>query len=118
MRQLFVYITTQTEFIHQYKDAPDEVSYLRYPHRHVAHIKVKLEVFREDREIEFIMFKHEIEQNLKLNFLTNNSCEMIANQILHHVQQQYGSNRDVEIIVSEDGENGCELVYRKDVSLT
>ena len=118
MKQTFIYITTQTEFIHQYKDAPDEVSYLRYPHRHVAHIKVKVEVFNNDREIEFIMFKHEIEKNLKLDFLTNNSCETIANQILSYVQSSYGINRDIEITVSEDAENGCELIYRKDISLT
>ena len=110
MKQTFVYITTQTEFIHQYKNAPDEVSYLRYPHRHVAHIKVKVEVFNDDREIEFIMFKHDIENSLKLDFLTDNSCETIANQLLLYVQSKYGINRDIEIIVSEDAENGCELV--------
>lgn len=118
MKQTFIYITTQTEFIHQYKDAPEEVSYLRYPHRHVAHIKVKVEVFNNDREIEFIMFKHEIEKDLKLDFLTNNSCETIANHILLYVQDKYGMNRDIEITVSEDAENGCELIYRKDISLS
>lgn len=118
MKQTFIYVTTQTEFIHQYKDAPDEVSYLRYPHRHVAHIKIKVEVFNNDREIEFIVFKHEIERNLKLNLITNNSCEMVADQLLSFVQDKYGTNRDVVIIVSEDAENGCELVYRKEASLT
>lgn len=113
MKKTFIYITTQKEFIHQYKDAPDEVYYLRYPHRHLAHIKVKIEVFNNDRELEFIMVKHEIDNYLDLTTLSNNSCETIAQNILEFVQNKYGYNRDIEIIVSEDNENGCELEYTK-----
>lgn len=114
MIKTFIYITTQKEFIHQYKDAPEEVSYLRFPHRHLAHIKVKIEVFHDDREVEFILFKHEIENSLNLESFTDNSCEMIAKMLLQLVQYNYGFHRDIEITVSEDGENGCELIYRKD----
>ena len=114
MIQRFVYVTLQKEFIHQYKDAPDEVSYLRFPHRHMAHIKVKVEVFNNDREIEFIMLKHKLE--LHLNYLTktsNNSCETIATELFTFMQHEYSMSRDMEITVSEDGENGSTLVYRK-----
>ena len=71
-----IFINTQTEFIHQYKDAPKEVSYLRYPHRHLAHIKVEIEVFHNEREVEFIMLKHRVDdflQKRKMNELTNDS---------------------------------------------
>jgi len=111
MTTKFIYVTFQKEFIHQYKDAPDEVSYLRYPHRHIAHIKVRVQVFDNDREIEFIMFKHWLEENVVINKLTNHSCETIAEQIISQVQLLYGKDRDIEVQVSEDAENGCELYY-------
>lgn len=111
MIKKFIYVTFQKEFIHQYKDAPDEVSYLRYPHRHIAHIKVRVQVFDNDREIEFIMFKHWLEENITINKLTNNSCENIAEYIISQVQSLYDNNRDIAVQVSEDAENGCELYY-------
>lgn len=114
MEKTFIYVTTQKEFIHQYVNAPDEVSYLRYPHRHVAHIKVKVQVFHDDREIEFIMFKHQLDYWLDLSTLSNKSCENIAHEILSFVINNYGKKRDISIVVSEDGENGCELIYEAD----
>jgi len=111
--QRYIYVTLQKEFIHQYKDAPDEVSYLRYPHRHIAHIKVTVEVFKNDREIEFILFKHFLEKELVLDKLTNNSCEQIAENIIQLVQENYGSDRDIDVVVSEDNENGAILSFRK-----
>lgn len=114
MIKKFVYVTFQKEFIHQYIDAPKEVEYLRYPHRHIAHITAKIEVFNNDREIEFIMLKHWLEKSLEIDKLTNRSCETIAETILIAIQAKYGKNRDAEITVSEDDENGAILVYTKE----
>ena len=117
MIQTSIFINTQIEFIHQYKGAPEEVSYLRYPHRHLAHIKVEIEVFHNEREVEFIMLKHQVDdflQKRKMNELTNDSCETVARDIWEFICSEYGSNRTVDITVSEDGENGCVLRYRKE----
>ena len=113
MIQKFVYITFQKEFIHQYKDAPEEVAYLRYPHRHIAHIKVQIEVFDNDREIEFIMLKHDLENFVSIDKCSNNSCEQIAENILSYIRSHY-TGRDVEIVVSEDNENGAILQYKEE----
>lgn len=117
MKKTFIYVTTQKEFIHQYKDAPEEVEYLRYPHRHVAHIKIRIQVFDNNRELEFIMLKHRLDRYLSelldTSVLSNRSCETIANSILSFLIEKYGSNRDMYICVSEDGENGCELYYEE-----
>lgn len=113
MNQMFIYVTFQKEMIHSYPDAPEEVDYLKYPHRHMLHIKAEIEVFSHDREIEFIMLKHELEKHLNLDASTN-SCEKIAQELLNYIQMRYTYERDVEIIVSEDGENGCRLVYRRE----
>lgn len=116
----YIYITTQVEFIHRYPDAPDEVFYLRSLHRHVAHIKIKIQVFDNDREIEFIMLKHSIDEfiniNAKIKDATSSiSCEQFSELLLDYVINNYGSHREIEIIVSEDDENGSELKYMPDI---
>jgi len=115
MTQTFVYVTLEHEFVHRYVDAPDEVAYLRNYHRHIAHIKVQVEVFCEDREIEFIMLKHELQEYLSMfEKQMDSSCETLASILLNYMKRCYGENRDMMIIVNEDNENGCEVIYRKE----
>ena len=38
-----------------------DVSFLGYPHRHIFHFKVMIEVYHDDRDIEFIQFKRWME---------------------------------------------------------
>lgn len=115
MLNRFIYITTQKEFIHQYKDAPEEVYYLRYPHRHMLYVKVQIEVFNNDRELEFIMIKHNIDSYLDtiLNETTNRSCETIGNLLIEFIRSTYcdKTERHIKVDVSEDNENGAILEY-------
>jgi len=115
MKQTFIYVTDTTEFFHYYPNPPVEVSYLRTLHRHLLHIKVKVEVFSTDREIEFIMLKHKLREYMdKMEYKADCSCELFAEMLLCFIQYEYGTERDVVITVSEDNENGCELIYRKE----
>jgi hypothetical protein len=41
------------------------------------------------------------------------SCEMIADDMFLEIRKKYGSNREVHIEVSEDGENGCVVTFPK-----
>ena len=117
-----IWITFRKEGIHQYpaaltdpnlatKDQYD-VSFLGYPHRHIFHFKVQIEVFHDDREIEFIQFKRWCESLYLNNTLQLNykSCEMIADDLYEHINNKY-PNRFVVIDVAEDGENGCQIIY-------
>lgn len=115
--QKFIFVTYQREGIHCYPDAPDGVEFLRNPHRHMFHFRVEIEVFTDDRDIEFILFKRELEAlyastdgTLELD---NRSCEMLANDIAEYVQDAY-PGRDLSITVSEDGENGAVCNYPAD----
>jgi len=117
LRQMFIWVTLQREFIHQYENAPCQVDFLRYPHRHLLHIKVKIEVYHNDRELEFILFKRGIDNHLNLKLPAigmNASCEDVADILFSYLQEKYGVDRDIEIEVSEDAENGCELFYTKE----
>ncbi len=112
-----VYCTLAIEGTHNWPDCPfDEVSYLRVSHRHMFHIKAYKEVTHSDRDVEFIMLKHQIETYMHQNYYVESasmlgvggpyhvfgamSCEMIAEELIN----QFGLSR---CEVNEDNENGA-----------
>ena len=117
-----IWVTFSKEGIHKYPAAltdpklatGDEydVSFLGYPHRHIFHFKVWIEVFHDDRDIEFIQFKRWLEKlygNAELQ-LDYKSCEMIADDLAKVINETY-PERWVRISVAEDNENGCEMEW-------
>jgi hypothetical protein len=116
-----IWVTFQKEGVHRYPAAASDpklaaVSFLASEHRHIFHFRVELEVFHDDRDVEFILLKRELEGlytagTLQLN---NMSCEMIARELLDYIKTYY-PGRDSTIQVSEDNENGCTLVYAKEM---
>lgn len=118
-----IWVTFQQEGIHKYPAALndprlatgdwDDVSFLGYPHRHTFHFRVWIEVYHNDRDIEFIQFKrwlerlYSVESVLDLDY---KSCEMIADDLAKQIQQRH-PGRWLKISVAEDGENGCEIEY-------
>tara|TARA_B110000503_G_scaffold128763_1_gene200233 strand:+ start:1676 stop:2221 length:546 start_codon:yes stop_codon:yes gene_type:complete len=117
-----IWVTFSKEGIHKYPAAltdpklatGDEydVSFLGYPHRHTFHFKVWIEVFHDDRDIEFIQFKRWLEKlygNAELQ-LDYKSCEMIADDLYETINDEY-PGRYIKISVAEDNENGCEMEY-------
>ena len=123
-RKTWIYVKFQREGIHKYPAAltdpklatGDEydVSFLGYPHRHMFHFKIQLEVFHDDRDVEFIQFKRELEKlyNTGVMQLDYKSCEMISDDLYTAIAKRY-PGRKIEIDVSEDGENGSHAVYER-----
>ena len=119
-KQKFIWVTFQKEGIHKYPDAPEGVEFLRHPHRHIFHFRVDIEVFHDDRDIEFILFKRELEAlydggrvNASTLQLDYKSCEMLADDLAEYIQDNY-PGRDLKISVSEDNENGAISFYPAD----
>ena len=114
-----IWVTFNREGIHKYPAALEDpgladVSFLGYPHRHIFHFRVSIDVFHNDRDIEFIQFKRWLEGlynggNAVLE-LDYKSCEMIADDLYIQIADRY-PGRDVTISVSEDNENGCSITY-------
>ena len=119
-----IWVTFRKEGIHKYPAAATDpalatgdeydVSFLGTPHRHIFHFTVSIEVFHNDRDIEFIQFKRWLEKlyaggTLELNY---KSCEMISDDLYEAIASRY-PNRDIEITVAEDGENGATISYNK-----
>lgn len=117
-----IWVTFRKEGVHLYpaaKDDPklatgewDDVSFLGYAHRHMFHFKVGIEVFHDDRDIEFIQFKRWLESLYAGDILSldHRSCEMISDELAEKINDAY-PNRKIEIEVSEDGENGSTSRY-------
>ena len=117
-----IYVTFRKEGMHKYPAALtdpklatgdwDDVSFLGHPHRHIFHFKVTIEVFFEDRDIEFIQFKRWLERlydqdTLQLDY---QSCEMMADALAEKINEKY-PGRKITIEIAEDGENGSLSSY-------
>ena len=122
-----IWVTFKKEGIHKFPAALtepslnkpgewDDVSFLGFPHRHIFHFRVRIEVFHDDRDIEFIQFKRWMERLYAQDViqLDHKSCEMIADDLYEEISAKH-PGRFVEIEVSEDGENGCQIFYPKPI---
>jgi hypothetical protein len=120
-----IWVTFKKEGIHKYPAALEDlslktgdmydVSFLGYPHRHIFHFTVAIQVWHNDRDVEFIQFKRWLEQlysgDQNILSLDFKSCEMISDDLYEQIATRY-PGRDIEITVSEDGENGATISYK------
>lgn len=109
-----VIITLAIEGLHNWPEARNvfpEVGFLSDMHRHVFHFTLKKRVRHDNRDVEFIMFKRDVEQYLRVNYWRDDyrclmfgpmSCEMIAKELLEYFECEY-------VAVWEDNENGAEV---------
>ena len=107
MIRITVFCTTQFEGFHCWPNAPRHVDYLRSVHRHIFHVRAEKRVTEEDREIEFITLKKNLDSQiaiLKVELeclpLPTWSCETWARMLVERLQLS-------KCEVSEDGENGA-----------
>lgn len=109
-----IIVTIQVEGLHSWPECPiEEVSFLKYPHRHIFFIKAKKNVSHSDRDIEIIQLKRKIQYYLLQKYgigfkarlgcdFGRMSCEMIAEELIEKFNLNYVS-------VLEDNENGAEI---------
>ena len=123
-----IWVTFRKEGIHKYPAAATDpnlctageydVSFLASPHRHIFYFRVWIDVFHNDRDIEFIQFKRWLKNLYSNNGIVSNpvleldwkSCEMMADDLYVQIAARY-PDRAVWIEVAEDGENGCLIKY-------
>lgn len=102
-----IIIKTAFEATHSYSQcAIPEVLFLRHEHRHTFYVTIKFNVSHNDRDIEFIKKKQEINRyildNFSNKFLQDMSCEDMAENLLLNFKASFVS-------VFEDDENGAEI---------
>lgn len=111
-----VFITTRFEGVHCWPDAPDgPVEHLRFPHRHEFHVRVEVVVEHDERAVEFLTLKAEVDEWLDENLSFRNpgvgvvdySCEAMARLLWGWLRSK--DYKPSHVTVSEDGENGSTL---------
>jgi len=111
MPTIAIIVNLQIEGLHSWPECDiEQVDYLKYPHRHIFYITAERKVYQENREIEIIQFKKEIEKHLREKFYSpdkeihhfgNLSCESIAKLLVDEFKL-------ISCQVLEDGENGAK----------
>lgn len=117
-----IIVRTQFEALHQYKTAPDNVAFLRYPHRHLFKVEVEIFVQHGARALEFFTVKLALDDILSNH--VRNSChpgenkmhdnsaiELSCEDMAEHIANNLAIRLDITLTkikyveVSEDGEN-------------
>jgi hypothetical protein len=99
-----IIVKYQFEAIHQWLECPfEEVSFLRNKHRHLFYVEAEKEVFHNDRDIEIIMLKRDMQIYSGKGYDYENwSCEQMAEDLLLKFKLKSCS-------VLEDNENGAKI---------
>lgn len=115
----WIWVTFQKAGFHRYPAASEDpslrdVSYLGDRHRHLFKFKVEIEIYHNDRELEFHQVLNYCEslyadKHLEIDF---KSVEMLADDLYDNLSKRY-PRRNMRIEVSEDGECGCVIEYLK-----
>lgn len=121
-KKTFVYVQFNKEGYHRYPEAASDptlatgdwrdVSHLAYTHMHYFYFKVWVAVSHNNRQIEFIQMRRDIENLYDKGtlILNNMSCEMISDDLYSRLCQMY-PGVEIRIDVSEDNINGSYVEY-------
>jgi hypothetical protein len=110
MLKTYIVVRFQWEGFHYWKGAPNEVDFLRKPHRHLFYGEVKIPVSHNDRQLEFFVVKRFLQIKVSELFsfdMGNTSCEMMCEAILKAIQERFGLQKGITVSVFEDNENGA-----------
>lgn len=125
-KMLEQWIKIKSDFIghHRFANASQmspAISFLENTHRHKFLIEFQIQVFHDDREIEFFILKNQIDsfltglaQTMTAEKNSRNSCEQIGKMIINYVKKLYPSRRKMIVEVSEDGESSAIVNYTPD----
>lgn len=115
-------INFQREIIHQFLGSDqdpkfatggdDDVSFLANLHRHTVYFYVRVNVLHNDREIEFFQLKRFCQSIFPgdTHNVGSSSMEQLAERLLQELTHRH-PNRNWEIRVLEDNENGAVIRY-------
>jgi hypothetical protein len=111
----FAIVRFEVVGFHRWPGASEERAYLAQRHRHKFFVEARVQVYHDDREIEF----HDLQDFCKTVFtfgheageFGGSSCEALARILLTEIARAYGSERAIRVSVFEDNEVGAEVVF-------
>ncbi len=124
MIKRYITVPFQIEGMHYYPGADtnpqlatgdwDDVSHLGHNHFHYFFFKVTVQVFDDNRELEFIQFSRACKRLYSDGLLqmNNKSCEMLAEELINTLIDKFDFvNREITVEVYEDNINGSIVKY-------
>lgn len=104
-----ILVRWQSPGFHNWPDAPAHRSYLADRHRHLFFFEVELDVFHDDRDIEFHDLQDWCREATPANYEYGAmSCEAIARNVLTQIEQRW-PGRHPMVSVLEDNEAGAKV---------
>jgi len=101
-------VSHQFPALHCWPDAPDGPhEHLRNPHRHLFHVRIWIEQFHDERDVEYLEFKDWLSSVCTDRDMGRRSCERMAMDLRDLTRARWGEKRRVRVEVTEDGENGA-----------
>lgn len=122
--RLLAQVSTQFVGLHRWPDAPPNVYFLAYPHRHRFLVRVDVPQLHDNRDVEYLTLQAAVESVVATLPHTRRddlvvcpdygtlSCEQMARHIGHTLRARFGFSTLV-CAVSEDGENGASVVVTR-----
>lgn len=118
-----IIVRTQFEALHQWIQAPEDVGFLRYKHRHLFKVEVEIEVKHGERQLEFFAVRNALDAliedmmpttGLSSGVAITASCEDMAELIARNLSKalELDSKQLHYVEVSEDGENAGRYYAR------
>jgi len=119
LEKAYIEVRVHSRFEHFWKRASTHRRYLKCRHPHNFEIRVEMQVFEFDREIEFHDLQDMLEKFLwsKKYTFVEASCETIAATILLQMKSWFGTAREYDIEVWEDADCGGKVKYTPGVGV-
>lgn len=108
--QRFITVRFQKEGFHYWPKPSEKRAYLGHSHRHLFYVEVSLEVFQNDREVEFHDFLDFCKAGFEGGEMGAQSCETMSETLLNKIAAQY-PERQIKVSIFEDGEVGAGLYF-------
>lgn len=107
LKRIWAKVTTTFAGTHHWPGCPEDWPhpYLKHPHRHLFRVTVQVEQRHDDRDLEYLVLKDQVESFCRGGDMQHRSCEMMAGQLADMLLEKHG--RCVRVEVMEDGENGA-----------
>ena len=83
--QKTITVKTSFEALHKWATAPDEVAFLRNPHRHIFGVTAVLNVEHGDRALEFFCVKVKIENAIHDAFFASEDIQLTDGELAHNL---------------------------------
>lgn len=110
-----IHVRGQFVALHCWPEAPEEVAFLRFLHRHTFNVRLDIPVSHNNRDLEFFIVQQKLRATLnRLEVQLGKTPRMSCEDMALFIQTELVAHHEIKcsaICVDEDGENGATLTF-------